>query len=211
VGHATDSTIADAAADVCAPTPSAAAEIVTDAQHRIEERVERLHARVVRAARYEMLRARQRISHLGAEMTLRRVRDAIERRAQGFDELDLRMSNAISRRLRTANDRAFRLEARLLRYDPAARLREDARRLEAMRLRLFGAARSIVPVRRSELDSAGTKLNALSPVRVLERGYALVYGPDGRLLRASSEVRDGEEITARLNQGSLHATVTGKS
>ena len=62
VGHATDTTIADAAADVCAPTPSAAAELVTAAQHRVEERVGRLRARVLRAGGYEMLRARQRFA-----------------------------------------------------------------------------------------------------------------------------------------------------
>ncbi len=151
VGHATDSTIADAAADVCAPTPSAAAEIVTAAQHRIEERIERLHARLIRAGRYEMLRARQRISHVGAEMVLRRVRDAIERRAQRFDELDFRLNNAAVRRMRMAGERAFRLEARLRRHDPAARLRDDTRRLESVRLRLYGVARTVISGRGNEL------------------------------------------------------------
>jgi exodeoxyribonuclease VII large subunit len=211
VGHATDSTIADAAADVCAPTPSAAAEIVTAAQHRIEERVERLHARLIRAGRYEMLRARQRVTRLGAEMVLRRVRDGIDRRAQRFDELDLRLNNAIARRLRVAGERAFRIEARLRRHDPAMRLRDDARRLESLRLRLYGVARTIVGKRMNELDRAGSKLNALSPVRVLERGYALVYGPDGRLLRSSAEVREGDEIAARLHQGSVQATVVRRT
>lgn len=211
VGHATDSTIADATADVCAPTPSAAAEMVTAAQHRVEERVERLHGRLVRAGRYEMLRARQRVTRLGAEMVLRRVRDAIERRSQRFDELDLRLNNALARRLRGASDRAFRGEARLRRNDPAMRLREDARRLEALRLRLYGAGRTIVSRREGQLEHAGAKLNALSPVRVLERGYALVYGPDGRLLRSSADVREGEKIAARLHQGSLQATVIRKT
>ncbi len=211
VGHATDSTIADAAADVCAPTPSAAAEMVTAAQHRIEERVERLEARLVRAGRYEMLRARQRVTRLGAEMVLRRVRDAIERRAQRFDEIDLRLNNAVARRLRVAGERTFRLEARLRRHDPAMRLRENARRLEALRVRLYSVGRTIVTRRENELERAGSKLNALSPVRVLERGYALVYGPDGRLLRSSGEVREGEEISARLHQGSLQATVVRKT
>jgi exodeoxyribonuclease VII large subunit len=211
VGHATDSTIADSAADVCAPTPSAAAEMVTAAQHRIEERVERLHARLIRAGRYEMLRARQRVTRLGADMVLRRVRDGIERRAQRFDEIDLRLNNAIARRLRVAGERRFRVDARLRRQHPAMRLREDARRLEALRVRLYSIARMIVSRRESELDRAGSKLNALSPVRVLERGYALVYGPDGRLLRSSSEVREGEEIAARLHQGSVQATVIRKT
>jgi exodeoxyribonuclease VII large subunit len=211
VGHATDSTIADAAADVFAPTPSAAAELVTAAQHRIEERVERLQSRLVRAGRYEMLRARQRLSRLGAEMVLRRVRDGFDRRAQRFDELDLRMNNSISRRLRIADERRVRLEARLLRQDPAVRLRDNMRKLESLDARLCRTAKTIVLSRGVEVDRAGSKLQALSPVRVLERGYALVYGPDGRLLRASREVQMDEQITARLHQGSLRAKVIDKT
>jgi exodeoxyribonuclease VII large subunit len=211
VGHATDSTIADAAADVYAPTPSAAAELVTAAQHRIEERVERLQSRLVRVGRYEMLRARQRLSRLGAEMVLRRVRDGFDRRAQRFDELDLRMNNAVSRSLRMANERGVRLEARLLRQDPAVRLRDNTRRLESLNARLHGAAKATVLNRRVEVDRSASKLQALSPVRVLERGYALVYGPDGRLLRASNEVQENEEITARLHQGSVRAKVVNRT
>ncbi len=211
VGHATDSTIADAAADVCAPTPSAAAEIVTAAQHRIEERVHRLHSGVIRAGRFEILRARQQLSHLGAEMVLRRVHDALNRKAQRCDELDLRMHNALFRRLRLAGDRSVRIETRLLRYDPAARLRDNSRKLEALRSRLSSLAKTTVSSRATQIDRAGSKLQALSPVRVLERGYALVYGPDGKLLRASTEVEQGEQITARLHQGSLSATIIQKN
>lgn len=211
VGHATDSTIADAAADVCAPTPSAAAELVTAAQHRIEERVERLRSRLVRSGRYEMLRARQRLSRLGAELVLRRVRDGFDRRAQRFDELDLRMNNAILRRFRAASDRGVRLETRLLRQDPAARLRDNARRLESLHARLYRTAKAMVSNCRVEVDRAASKLDALSPVRVLERGYALVYGPDGRLLRASREVQPEELITARLHQGTIRAKVVDKT
>jgi exodeoxyribonuclease VII large subunit len=211
VGHATDSTIADAAADVCAPTPSAAAELVTAAQHRIEEHVDRLHARLTRSGRYEILRARQRLSHLGAEMVLRRVRDRLDRRAQRFDELDLRLNNAITRRLRHASERSVRFEARLLRQDPAVRLRDDRRRLDGLHARLTGSSKTIVSARGAHVERAGSKLHALSPVRVLERGYALVYGPDSKLLRSSGEVDQGQEITARLHEGSVRATVTGKN
>lgn len=207
VGHATDSTIADAAADVCAPTPSAAAEMVTAAQHRIEERVDRARARLERACRYDLLRARQRLSGLGAEMVLRRVRDGLERRSQRFDELDFRLSGSVARRLLGARERLARAESKLLRQDPAVRLRENARRLESVRARLAGAARTDAQSKAARLERASSRLYALSPVRVLERGYALVYGPDGRLLRASSDVRQGELITARLADGSLRAEV----
>jgi exodeoxyribonuclease VII large subunit len=211
VGHATDSTIADAAADVSAPTPSAAAEIVTAAQHRIEERVDRVHARLLRVARYEVLRARQRLSGLGAEMALRRVRDAMERRAQRFDELDARLSSAMLRRLRLADERRVRLESNLFRRDPAVRLREDRQRLEGLRMRMLGVAKAVVANREVAVERAGSRLQALSPVRVLERGYALVYGPDGRLLRTSTDVSRGDRITARLASGSVTADVVGKT
>ena len=211
VGHATDSTIADAAADLSAPTPSAAAEIVTAAQHRVEERVDRVQARLLRAGRYEMLRAKQRLSGLGAEMALRRVRDSMERRAQRFDEIDVRLSSAILRRVRLADEQRLRLESRLLRQDPAVRLREDHRKLETLRMRLFGIARTIVASRETVVERADSRLYALSPVRVLERGYALVYGPDGRLLRASADVKRGDRITARLANGSLQADVVDET
>jgi exodeoxyribonuclease VII large subunit len=121
------------------------------------------------------------------------------------------MNNAISLRLRAQNDRCIRLEARLLRQDPAVRLRDDARRLESLHARLYRSAKTIVSSRRIDIDRAGSKLDALSPVRVLERGYALVYGPDGQLLRASSEVQQDEQITARLHQGSIRARVIDKA
>jgi exodeoxyribonuclease VII large subunit len=204
VGHATDSTIADAAADVCAPTPSAAAEMVTAAQHRIEERVDRLRSRLERAGGYEVLRARQRLSRLGAEM-------ALERRAQRFDEFDLRLANAVMRRFGAASERRMCAEARILLRDPAARLREAERGLESLRARLVSAARMVAEDRSVRVERASSQLEALSPMRVLERGYALVYGPDGRLLRASAEVNVGEQITARLHDGQIAATVVEKT
>src|SRR6201988_4953150 len=121
------------------------------------------------------------------------------------------MNNSIVRRLRIANDRSVRLEARLLRQDPAVRLRDNARRLETLHARLYGTAKAIMSSRRVEVDQAASKLRALSPVRVLERGYALVYGPDGRLLRASNEVQQDEQITARLHQGSVRAKVVDRT
>lgn len=207
IGHATDSTIADAAADVCAPTPSAAAELVTAAQHRIEERIDRLRTRLERAGRYELLRTRQRLSQLGAESALRRIPDGLERRAQRFDELDLRLAGAAARRLRDAGDRRMRLETRLLRHEPARRLDEARRSWDALHTRLTVATRPRMDSSQARIERASARLTALSPMRVLERGYALVYGPDGHLLRAAAEVRQGEQITAQLAEGSVRAEV----
>ena len=208
IGHATDSTIADAAADVCAPTPSAAAELLTAAQHGVAERVERLRSRLARAGRYEMLQARQRLSRLSAEMVLRRVRDGFGQRAQLLDELAYRAEAAAARRSRSHRERLMRLDVRLKQQHVALRLAEDRRRLQALGSRLHTARLASVLDGRSRLERAATQLQALSPLRVLDRGYALVYGAKGRLLRSADEVREGETVVAQLAKGRVRATVT---
>ncbi len=210
VGHATDTTIADAAADVCAPTPSAAAELVTAAQHRVEERVARLSARVERAGEFQMLRARQRLSRLSADVVLRRFQDAMGRRAQRVDELDLRLESAAARATRVREERLARMEARLRRQDPAVKLAGSVRRQDLLHGRLERAGRVVVTARKEKVERLWGRAEVMSPLRVLERGYALVYGPDGKLLRSSDEVREDEVITARLNEGSVRAVVTAK-
>ncbi|HEY5330105.1 MAG TPA: exodeoxyribonuclease VII large subunit [Acidobacteriaceae bacterium] len=210
VGHATDTTIADAAADVCAPTPSAAAELVTAAQHRVEERVRRLGERIVRAGGYELLRARQRLSRLSAEVVLRRLRDGLGRRAQRVDELEFRVQTSHERLMRVRAEKLTRLEARLRRQDVALRLAESKRRLERLRLRLERAGTAVVTLRLERVERVWARADAMNPLRVLERGYALVYGPGGGLLRSADTVKAGDEVTARLAKGSLRAVVSAK-
>ncbi len=207
IGHATDTTIADAAADVCAPTPSAAAEMVTDAHHRVEERVERLQARVIRAGRYELLRARQRLLSAGAENLFRRAADAVRQREQLLDELGFRAENAAERVLRARRVRLERLEQRLQRQDIGVRLVADKQRLQTLQFRLRTAGTSVTALRKSETERCSSRLETLSPLRVLERGYALVYAPDGALLRDVANVVEGDVVSVRVSKGSLRAAV----
>ncbi len=208
IGHATDTTIADAAADVCAPTPSAAAELVTAAQHRVEERLERLRGRVLRAGSYEVLRARQRFSRLSAEAALTRLRDSLSRREQRVDELEFRAESALAGYLHSKNTRVERLTLRLQRQDVALRVTGAHHQLERLRARMSRARETVVTGRLQQVATLTSRLEALSPLRVLERGYALVYGPDGKLLRSSSNVAAYDTIVARLSQGSVRARVT---
>lgn len=207
VGHATDSTLADSAADVCAPTPSAAAELVTAAQHRVEEQVARLRARVLRAGSFELLRARQRMLRLGSEAALRRVRESLPQRVQRLDELGFRLQAAARQTLRRQEEQWRRLQQRLQARHLGRQLPELARRQEGLRARLDAAAAVLLGKRRGRLDAAGSHLGALSPLRVLERGYALVYAEDGSLLRTVDGVSAGSRVVARLASGKLRARV----
>ncbi len=207
IGHETDFTIADFVADLRAPTPSAAAELVTAAQHRIEERVYSLERRVHRAVQFQMMKARQRYARLSAESVLVRLRDAVSRRDQRIDELRMRLESAIARRTRTPHQRLAILTERLRRQDPTVRIAVAQRRLERATQTLGRLRSTLITVRTSRLDRATGRLHALSPLAVLSRGYALVYSEDGVLLRDADEVAAGQQIRARLAKGSLIATI----
>lgn len=212
IGHETDFTIADFVADLRAPTPSAAAELITAAQHRIEERVAALGARVQRAGRFHLMHARQRYTRLSAEAVLNRLRDVVSRRDQRLDELRFRLDAAAQRRLRVPAQRLNAVSDRLRRQDISDRIAATNHRLQAATQRLQRAATENVAGRCTRLERASTRLDALSPLAVLSRGYALVYlqggAGDGTLLRSSTDAAQGQTIRARLAQGTLEAEIT---
>jgi exodeoxyribonuclease VII large subunit len=208
IGHETDFTIADFVADLRATTPSAAAEMVTAAQHRIEERIAALAARVQRAGRFHMVHARQCYARLSSESALRRLRDAINRRDQHLDELRLRLDSYVPRRLRTSAHRLALLYDRLRSQNIAMRVATMERRLEGTTQRLHRSSTQIINTRLGPLDRASTRLQVLSPLAVLSRGYALVYSADGALLRSAAKTSKGQTIRAYLAEGTLEAEVT---
>ena len=210
IGHEIDHTIADYVADLRAPTPSAAAELITAAQHRIEERVASLERRVLRAAEYHLLRARQRLQRLSAEQVLARLRDSIGRRQQRIDELRFRLDYANARLQRHKTARAAALEIRLRRHDPTVRIAHAGRRLETAKARLAALSQNITARRRTRLERATLRLDALSPLAVLNRGYAIVYlegeGTE-TVLQSAAAARPEQTIRARLAQGSVRARI----
>ncbi len=210
IGHEIDHTIADYVADLRAPTPSAAAELVTAAQHRVEERVLALERRVLRAGEFHLMRARQRLSRLSAEQVLARVQDSLGKRQQRVDELRFRMDYANRRLQRHFGSRLASLEARLRRHDPTVRIGHISRRLHLVKARLQALSVQLTAQRRMRLERAWVRLQALSPLAVLNRGYAIVYLEDEpeRILRSAADAQPQQTIRARLAYGSVRAIVT---
>jgi len=208
VGHETDFTIADFVADLRAPTPSAAAEIITAAQYQIEDRLAALGLRLRRSVRHRLLLAEQSYARLSAEAVLVRLRDVIGRRQQHIDELDLRAEAAIDRRTRSTGHRLAVLAARLGRQNISLHLAATRHRLERIGDRLRRGVVERVERHGGRIGALAARLDALSPLSVLERGYALVYSSEGTLLRSAAETAPGETLHARLARGSLEARVT---
>jgi len=208
IGHETDFTISDFVADLRAATPSAAAELVTAAQQHVEDRITILTARAQRAGHFHLMRARQRYARLSAESVLIRLRDAVNRRDQRLDELRLRLDSSTQRPLRIRSQRLAFLIDRLSHQDIAARIATIHRRLQSADQRLHRTTVQIINPRQGRLNRASAGLEALSPLAVLSRGYALVYAADGKLLRSVAATGLGQTIRARLAHGALEAEVT---
>jgi exodeoxyribonuclease VII large subunit len=208
IGHETDFTISDFVADLRAATPSAAAELVTAAQHLVEDRIAALAARVQRGGHFHLMRARQHYARLSPESVLIRLRDAVNRRDQRLDGLRLRLDSLMQLPLRVRAQRLAFLIDRLSRQDIAARIATIHRSLQSANQRLLRTTNQIINPRQSRLNWASAGLEALSPLAVLSRGYALVYATDGNLLRSVAATAPGQTIRARLAHGALEAKVT---
>jgi exodeoxyribonuclease VII large subunit len=207
VGHETDFTIADFVADLRAPTPSAAAELITEAQHKIAEHLATLEHRLERAARFQLLKARQQMTRLPVSRAESRVGALLRRLSQRLDELVLLQEAAITGKIRRQQNRVVALAAAVLRHDPRQALAQARERLQACVTRMDRSLYRTVQrgvVHRGALDA---RLIALSPLAVLDRGYALVLGDDGRLIRSAEQVSAGDRVRTRLADGSFTSRV----
>ncbi len=207
VGHETDFTIADFVADLRAPTPSAAAELLTEAQHKVEERLEQLHRRLTHACRYLLMRAQERFARLSAPAAFARMRNALARRQQRVDELQYQLDAAWHRQSRSMTERLQKLEARLLRQDVSHRMRMVRERLAALDGRIGRAQESLLQRWRARHASVEGRLQTLSPLAVLNRGYALVFDEAGVLIREAAAAPDGGVITTRFAHSTLRSRV----
>ncbi|MBU2678103.1 MAG: exodeoxyribonuclease VII large subunit [Gammaproteobacteria bacterium] len=185
IGHEVDFTIADFVADVRAPTPSGAAEIVVPSQHDWQRRIATLALRIGR---------------IGER--------AVEDRAQQLDWLTGRVVSAVQRRLLAHTNQLQTIRSELVQLSPAVSVQRSMGRLAQLRQRLAAGARALVSANDHRTALLGRALHSVSPLATLDRGYAIVTeaSTDKVLLRAT-DVGVGDEIRARLSEGKLVATV----
>ncbi len=207
IGHETDFTIADFVADLRAPTPSAAAELITEAQHKIAEHLAEQEHRLTRAARFQLLQARQRLTRLPVSRAEGRVNTLLHKLAQRLDELSLRMETAASEQLRRQQRDVADLTAAVLRHDPRQQLGVARERLAVCRTHLDRTLERKVHESATHLSALDARLHTLSPLAVLERGYALVMDEAGGVVRSTAQVAAGDKVTTRLSDGAFTSRV----
>src|SRR5579864_2786748 len=210
VGHETDFTILDFVADLRAPTPSAAAELVIRSRQEIEDHAAALHERLSRAMRYRLLMGRQALTELAQHGAFARMMEVIRQRQQKIDDLTHRLELAERQLLQQAHRRWEMISAAVRHYDLRMVLAGIRRELEVGTAALVSVMRNVLLQHRVRSDRLQTALQSLSPLAILERGYALVFDSQGQLLKDVRGLNVGDEISARLAHGEFHAAVTKK-
>ncbi|HET8825471.1 MAG TPA: exodeoxyribonuclease VII large subunit [Terriglobales bacterium] len=207
VGHETDFTIIDFVADLRAPTPSAAAELVIRSRQELEEQASGLQERLARAMRYRLLMARQVLTEATQHGAFARMTDGINQRQQRLDDLTFRLEKS-ERRLIEQHRRRWERAAAAVRHYDARRVLAGIKRDLTSHTATLGAAMKTALLRnRSRIEQIDHQLKALSPVAILERGYALVFDSGGKLVKNSAQVNAGDQISAKLARGQITARV----
>jgi len=205
VGHEADFTISDFVADARAATPSAAAALAVPVFDDLKTELALLRKRggralseTARRARHELERARGRLGD---------PRRLLDERRQRLDDQVERGRRVFARRLAAAHAELRAAETRLYRAHPHRRISEQRGTLAAMRHRLETAMRPALVRRRHAIEAACGKLEALSPMRVMERGFSLTQRADGHVVTSAADVQPGERIHVRLHDGSIDAMI----
>jgi len=208
VGHEIDFSIADFVADLRAPTPSAAAELLVPDAVATGRHLRQLQQRLLTLQQRRLQSQSQRLDHLLVRLQTQRPQARLQRDGERLLHLQRRLTAALREQSRLRHARLERLHARLLAQHPRARLPLLARRLAEQQLRLRRAIDHALERRRTHLRHAGHTLHACSPLATLERGYAIIFDADGQVLRSAKNVGVGTPLRARLADGELPLRVS---
>jgi exodeoxyribonuclease VII large subunit len=207
VGHETDFTIADFAADVRAATPSVAAEIVAARETEVAATIDALTRELVRNVGYRLVNERARLHEAAMSPAFDDVRARLRVAAQETTELAHRLEKLIARVRESARRRLDDASCRLSPERNLARAERARTRLAVARAALDAAASSSLDEARARLGVGVASLDALSPLAVLSRGYAIAEDESGKTLRAAREARSNDRVRVRLGEGALRCRV----
>jgi exodeoxyribonuclease VII large subunit len=204
IGHETDFTIADFAADLRAPTPSAAAELLVPDGRAVARSLERERAQLQQRMRQVLETRSQRLDHLLARVNAQRPQARLARSRERLASLQRRLLERIRGGGERRAARLAQLRTRLLAQHPSERLARDAEAVRGCAERLRTATLRGLERRRARVAELARTLHAVSPLATLERGYAILFEADsGRVVRSAGQARKNAGLRARLADGEI--------
>ena len=210
VGHETDFTIADFVADLRAPTPSAAAELVVHRKQDFVTELENRTRRMVQIVRLKLSEAWRAVTELRMHPGFQTLATRVAERAQRVDEYVVALDRLIRALLHAARQEWLRASAGVVRYDFTRHLRLKRATLEEREQRFQNDFRRFLAERRNRLAQLEAVLKERSPRTILERGYSITRDADGKVVRDAAQVAVGAEVSVHLAHGELGAVVRNR-
>ncbi|WP_312749300.1 exodeoxyribonuclease VII large subunit [Atlantibacter hermannii] len=209
VGHETDVTIADFIADLRAPTPSAAAEVVSRNQQELLRQIQGQQQRLEMAMDYFFANLQQRFTRLHHRLQQQHPQLRLARQQTTLDRLRQRLNHAVENRLRLATQQQQRVTQRLNQQQPQGRIHRAQTRIQQLEYRLSQLITARLGSTRQRFGTAIAQLEAVSPLATLARGYSVTTAADGKVLKKTKQVKAGDLLTTRVEDGLIESQVTG--
>ena len=208
VGHEVDVTIADFVADMRAPTPSAAAELVSrDNSHKEQALASREH-KLLSAWRQRVSEQQRSLTGLLHRLERQHPTHQLQRQSQQLDELEIRLKRAMDNGLRSAEQRVERLHYKLNLHSPAHKLANQQASMIRLEQQLIDAMNKRLTYQRHQLALAAETLDAVSPLATLKRGYSISQNAQGDVVTSTKQMKSGDTLVTRLADGTLFSTIS---
>ena len=211
VGHQIDYTISDFVADVRAPTPSAAAELVVPDKEDIYRQLSALCERMRTAFQNSLYTKGERFKNCQRRLSIERQLDAIRQLQQNVDSLNLRAERAISNQVSQHQNLLAIKHERLLHLSPHANIRELRQKLETLEQRCLAQIHRLLERKKSDWKALIAKLNALNPLAILDRGYSICSDSSQNAVKDAQQVNQGDRVSVKLAKGELICDVVESS
>jgi exodeoxyribonuclease VII large subunit len=207
VGHETDFTIADFVADLRAPTPSAAAELVVHRKEDFRDELQNRERRMTHVVKLKLSESSERLTELRLSRVFQTLEARLEERAQRVDDLVISLDRSLRNRLSTARQGWLRASAGVVRYDFRQLLAMKRQQMDERTSQLGMKFHGYLVDRKNRLNQVGSILRERSPLVILGRGYSITRDALGNIVRDAAAVELGSDISVHLARGELGATV----
>ncbi|MCM3002421.1 exodeoxyribonuclease VII large subunit [Priestia koreensis] len=207
VGHETDFTIADFVADLRAPTPTGAAELAVPHLSEVMERLKQRNIRMMRAVRERMTASKERLKNAQKSYAFRYPQRLLEQKEQDLDRMMDRLHKEMGRALQAKIDAKEALTQRLKRNHPQEKIKQAHEHTEMLTKSLSKEMQNLLKQKQLLFGSLASKLDALSPLKTMERGYSLVYNEENELVKSTKNITTGDKVNIRLTDGQIECEV----
>lgn len=208
VGHEIDFALTDFVADVRAPTPSAAAELVSPDQSHLLDRILQLKNRLLQAQRSRMQQAAPKLLNLSQRLLALHPKRRLQQQQQRLDELQLRLTASAKRAVQAAQQQQLYLDKNLRQLSPVKTLLAHTQHISQLERRLTNAQLLQLKQSKQQLAQLSSQLNTVSPLATLARGYSITFDDKQQVVTSSSQLKTGDKVAIKLAEGGFDAQVT---